>query len=205
GDAYISDLALTKTNVLGGQWGLDWTENPTRFPGARGLPLNPQDTSAVTLSYTQPLLQGGGFLVNTAPIVIARLNTEVSFFQEKDSVQELVRGIVEAYWTLVLARLTVWARKIQVEQSRDNLEGESARDKTAFGDAWTVVQGKVIYSQFQASLIAAEAAVLTQEGVLRNILGLPPEDDLRIVPVSIPTSQKLQPDWSEITRLAEQR
>jgi outer membrane protein TolC len=204
-DAFNNTLGLTKTNVLGGQWGLNWTENPMRIPRPGPFPLNPENPTALQLSYTQPLLQGGGFLVNTAPIVIARLNTEVSFFQEKDSVQELVRGTIEAYWTLVLDRLIVWARKIQVEQSKENFERESARLKTGFGDAGTVAQAKVSYSQFQASLIAAEAAVLTQEGTLRNLLGLPSEDDRRIVPVSVPTSQRLQPDWNEITRLAEQR
>ena len=44
------------------------------------------------------------------------------------------------------------------------------------------------YTQFKASLIAAEANVLTQEGALRNLLGLPPNDDRQIVPVSAPTS-----------------
>jgi outer membrane protein TolC len=204
-DTFLSTLSLTKTNVLGGQWGLNWTENPTRIAQPGPFPLNPETPSSLQLSYTQPLLQGAGFQVNTAPIVIARLNTEQSFFQQKDSVQELVRGVIEAYWTLVLDRLTVWARKIQVEQSKENFERESARLKTGFVDAGTVAQAKVSYSQFQANLIAAEAAVLTQEGVLRNLLGLPPEDDRRIVPTSIPASQRLKPDWDDLTRLAEQR
>jgi outer membrane protein TolC len=204
-DAFNNTLGLTKTNVLGGQWGLNWTENPMRIARPGPFPLNPENPTALQLSYTQPLLQGAGFLVNTAPIVIARLNTEQSFFQEKDSVQELVRGVIEAYWTLVLDRLTVWARKIQVEQSRENFERESARLRTGFGDAGTVAQAKLSYSQFQASLIAAEAAVLAQEGVLRNLLGLPPEDDRRIVPVSVPTNHRLQPDWNDLIRLAEQR
>jgi outer membrane protein TolC len=204
-DTFTNALGLTKTNVLGGQWGLSWMENPTRIAQPGPFPLNPENPTALQLSYTQPLLQGAGFQVNTAPIVIARLNTEQSFFQEKDSVQELVRGVIEAYWTLVLDRLTVWARKIQVEQSKENFERESARLKTGFGDAGTVAQAKVSYSQFQASLIAAEAAVLTQEGALRNLLGLPPENDRRIVPTSTPASQRPKPDWDALTRLAEQR
>jgi hypothetical protein len=57
-----------------------------------GLPLNPTKPANVALAYTQPLLQGAGFRVNTAPIVIARLNTAQSFFLYKDSVQEMVRG-----------------------------------------------------------------------------------------------------------------
>jgi outer membrane protein TolC len=205
-DAYLSDFGLTKTNVLGGQWGIDWLDNPTRFPGATNAPLNPQDPHSVTLSYTQPLLQGGGFQVNTAPIVIARLNTEQSFFQYKDSVQELVRGVIEAYWNLVLARLNVWAREIQVKQFRRTYEQENAKLKTGLkGDRSTVAQALVSYNQFRASLVAAEADVLAREGALRNLLFLPPEDGRRIVPVSAPTSQGMRPDWDAMVRLAEQR
>src|SRR5439155_19350364 len=129
-DAYLSDAALSKTKVLGGKRSLDWMENPMRVAKPGPFPLKPETPRSVTLSYTQPLRQAAGFRVNTAPIVIARLNTEQSFFQYKDSVQELVRGVIEAYWSLVLARLNVWAREIQVQQSREAYELESARLKS---------------------------------------------------------------------------
>jgi outer membrane protein TolC len=221
-DYYRSEVDLTKTNVLGGQWALKWTENPTRFHGENflngagggafspfgafsGFPLNPQNPSAVELSYTQPLLQGGGLRVNLAPVVIARLDTERSYFQYKDSVQELVRGTIEGYWTLVQARTDVWARKIQVEQSKEAYEREQARLKTGFADLGSVAQSRVTYSQFRANLIAAEATVLAREGALRNLLGLPPEDDRRIIPVSAPTTLHLKPEWQALIQLAEQR
>jgi outer membrane protein TolC len=205
-DAYKSDFSLNKTNVLGGQWSVDWTENPTRFASPGIFPLNPENPSAVTLSYTQPLLQGAGFQVNTAPIVIARLNTEQSFFQFKDSVQELVRGVIEAYWNLVQARVNVWARKIQVDLSEETFKRESARLETGVaGDLGTVAQAKVSYYQFLANLTAAQADVLTREGALRNLLYLPPEDNRQIIPTSVPVSRKLPHDWDELVRLAEQR
>jgi outer membrane protein TolC len=221
-DAYLSDFSLSKTNVLGGQWSLDWIENPMRFHGTNFVnsaagafsptgfefsqfPLNPQNPSSVELSYTQPLLQGGGLRVNLAPIVIARIDTERSYFQYKDSVQELVRGTIEAYWTLVQARTDVWARKIQVDQSKEAYEREAARLKTGFADLGSVAQAKVTYSQFRANLIAAEATVLAREGALRNLLGLAPEDQRRIVPVSAPTTLHLKPDWQPLIELAEQR
>ncbi len=220
-DGYLSDVGLTKTNVLGGQWSLDWTQNPMRFAGSSslfnpslpnsglfpnlGFPLNPQDVSAVTLSYTQPLLQGAGFRVNTAPIVIARLNTEQSYFQYKDSVQELVRGVIEGYWGLVQARTDAWARDIQVQLSEETYKREQARLKAGFGDLGTVAQARVTYNQFRANLIAADAAVLAREGAFRNLLGLPPNDNRRLVPVSAPTSRRLRPDWNELIRLAEER
>jgi outer membrane protein TolC len=204
-DAYSSDLGLSKTNVLGGKWSLDWTENPMRFASPGLFPLNPENPRAVTLSYSQPLLQGAGFRVNTAPIVIARLNTEQSFFQYKDSVQELVRGAIEGYWNLVQARVTVWARQIQEQQSKEAYERESARLKTGFSDVGTVSQARVTYNQFRASRIAAEADVLTREGVLRNLLGLPPNDDRQIIPTSAPADQRLPHEWDSLVNLAEQR
>ena len=203
-DAFSSDVSLSKTNVLGGNWSVDWKENPTRFANPGPFPLNPQDPSSVTLSYTQPLLQGAGFAVNTAPIVIARLNTEQSYFQYKDAVQQLVLGTVAAYWNLVQARVNVWARKIQEDQSKEAYDRESARLKTGFSDVGTVSQTRVTHNQFVANRIAAEADVLTREGTLRNLLGLPPNDDRQIIPTSAPTSQRLRHDWDAIVRLAEQ-
>lgn len=202
---YTGKVGLSKTNVLGGQWALNWTDTVTRFGGDGLFPLNPQNRTALELSYTQPLLQGGGYLFNMAPIVIARLNTEQSFFQYKDSVQEMVRGVIEAYWNLVQARINVWARQIQVQQSQEAFARESARLKTGFGDVGTVSQARVTYNQFRASLVAAEADVLTREGALRNILGRVPNDDRQIIPVSVPTSQRLLPQWDELVRLTEQR
>jgi outer membrane protein TolC len=204
-DAYASDVGLTKTNVLGGKWAVDWTENPNRVAAPGPFPLNPQDPRAVTLSYTQPLLQGGGFQVNTAPIVIARLNTEQSFFQYKDSVQQLVLGTVTAYWSLVQARVNAWARKIQEQQSKEAYDRERARRKTGFSDVGTESQTRVTYNQFRANRIAADADVLTREGTLRNLLGLPPNDDRQIIPTSAPVGQRLPHEWDPVVRLAEQR
>jgi outer membrane protein TolC len=215
-DQYRSDVGLTKTNVLGGQWSLDWLENPTRlsgssfattslFAGGTAFPLNPENPHSLTLSYTQPLLQGGGFQVNTAPIVIARLNTEQSYFQYKDAVQEMVRGVIEAYWNLVQARTDRWARQIQVDQSKFAYDLARTKKEVGLAAESDSAQALVTYNQFKASLVGAEATVLTREGALRNILGLPPNDGRRIVPVSVPASRRLEPVWDATVRVAEQR
>jgi outer membrane protein TolC len=216
-ESYQSTVGLTKTNVFGGQLGLNYIENPLLFTNAgpgnnasfgntfSAFPLNPQQTHTVQLSYTQPLLQGAGFPVNTAPIVIARLNTEQSYFQYKDSVQSMVLGVIEAYWNLVLARTEASVLDSQLKLSEDTYKREDARRRTGIGNEGTEAQARVLYKQFQVGLIAAKANVLTQEGALRNILGIPPSDDRRIVPTSPPTGQRLVPNWDAIVRLAEQR
>jgi outer membrane protein TolC len=204
-DAFHSVVGLNKTNVLGGQWQLNWTADRTRFPGAVGFPLNPETNQNLVLSYTQPLLQGGGYAVNMAPVVIARINTEQSYFAYKDGVQELVRGVIEGYWNLVQARTAAWAAGIQVEQAEFALriaEDKAATEVAAKADAY---QAQTSYKQFVANRIAADANVLTREAALRNLLYLPPNDGRRIVPVSAPTFARVKPDWDALVRLAEQR
>ena len=206
-DDYRLALGLTKTNVLGGQWSVNATDNPLRVSNAPpgSLPLNPQNRSALEVGYTQPLLQGAGYALNTAPIVIARIDTERSFFQYKDSVQELVRGVIEAYWSLIQARTEVYARNIQVELSKESLDLAEAERMVGRKNVSDVAQARVTYNQFRSALIAARATVLAREGALRNILGLPPEDCRQIVPVSAPTATRLKHDWDSIVALAEQQ
>ena len=75
------------------------------------------------------------------------------------------------------ARTDAWARKIQVQQSEEQALREEARLKNGLSDLKDVAQAKVTYTQFKAQLIAADALVLSREDTLRNILGLPPNDN----------------------------
>jgi len=195
-------FGLSKLNTLGGRLGLNVVKDSTLFEPT-GAGLNPAHRKNVELSYTQPLLQGGGFQFNMAPIVLARLDTERSYFQFKDATQELVRGTIEAYWNLVQARLEVWATEMQVDQANEAYMREEGRREAGIGDLRNVAQAKVTLSQFRAALIAARANVLTREGALRNIIGLPPSDGRAIIPVSAPANLRYKPEWNALLTFAE--
>jgi outer membrane protein TolC len=197
-------LGVSKVNTLGGTLSVNALNDRTStVPWLGGL--NPADTRSVELNYTQPLLKGGGFLVNTAPIVLARNNVEQSFFQFKDATQELVRGTIEAYWNLVFSRLSLWAAQIQVEQSQEAYNREEGRRLAGIGDIRNVAQADVTLSQFKARLVAAKADVLDREAALRNVIGLPPADGKTLVPVSAPAAERFRPDWDKLLKFAEQR
>jgi outer membrane protein TolC len=203
-DNYDLGLGVSKRTVTGGTLALDVASNTANFqPGVS--PLDPQTRSSVTLSFRQPLLQGAGVDVNVAPIVIARLNTERSYFQFKDAVQELVRGTIEAYWAVVFARTDVWARRQQVEQGTEAYTRAEARQRARMAAAAEVAQSRVALFNFRANLIASEANLLQREAALRNILGLPPTEPARFVPVTPPTPVRVEPKWEEVLRLAGER
>src|SRR6266576_1790812 len=107
-DQYRLFTGVTKNNPLGGKWNLGVNVLDQRFPHSilppSLLPLNPQSTANASLSYTQPLLQGAGMRANLAPVLLARINTELSYFQLKDATQQNVHDVIAGYWNLVAAR-----------------------------------------------------------------------------------------------------
>ncbi len=201
---YDMQMGLAKNTVTGGTASLNVNAIPTRdeFPVN---PLNPRTPSSTEMSFTQPLLQGAGVRVNMAPIVIARINTEQSFFQLKDSLQQMVRGVVEGYWALVQARVAVWARQKQVEQGRYAFDLAQARLDTGWGTAGDVAQAKTSLANFRAGLITAEADAIQREAALRNLLFLPPPGPTPMVPFTPMTTKRVEPKWQEILDLAEER
>ena len=203
-DQFRSTTGLAKTNVLGGTGSVNYDINPFRTD-AFGLPLNSQTTTATDMRMTQPILQGFGPAFNRAPIVLARIDTERSFFQMKDSVQGLVRGTIEGYWNIVFARTDVWAREQQVLQGTEALQRAEAGLSAGSVDLADVAQARTALAGFRANLISSQASLLQLEAAFRNLLGLPPSDDLRFIPVTPPARGRVQPEWYGLLSLAEQQ
>lgn len=200
---YGMRMGLSKTTRSGGTAGLDVNAAPSR--ATTGLhPSNPSITSSVDLSFTQPLLRGAGARVSLAPIMIARIDTERSVYQMQSSVQQMVSSVIAGYWSLVFARTDAWARRKQVEQGEHSLDLAQKRwAKGGMGEPGDVAQARSALASFRAAMITAEANVLQREAALQNVLGLPPSESARIVPVTPPPAQWLEIDWDELFRLAE--
>lgn len=202
-EGYGLDVGLSKRNLLGGTTNFGVNSNANRItPGV--FPLNPADRTATELSYTQPLLQGAGLAVNQAPIVLARIDTERSYFQYKNAVQQSVQGVIEAYWALVFAKTDLWAREQQVKQAEFALERAQARaDAGEANRSGDLAQSQVAVENFRASLLASQANVLQRQAALLNILGLPPYEATRTIPVTPMLDQRIDIDWEAINDLAQ--
>ncbi|MEZ6138004.1 MAG: TolC family protein [Pirellulaceae bacterium] len=200
-DSYGFTAGLSKRTITGGVIDFGVNSNDSRLrPGV--FPLNPQTRSSTDLSYTQPLWQGGGVAVNTIPIVLARIDTERSFFQYKNSVQNHVQSVIDGYWALVFARTDLWVREQQVKQLEFANERTQARLEIRDVSLGEAAQTRVAYEGFRANLIAAQANLLNREAALRNVLGLPPYEAERIIPVSPLIEEKLDIDWENLLELA---
>lgn len=199
-DGYLYDMGLSKTTLSGGTARFGVLANPYRTDfDIRRSP------SSLDLSYTQPLLQGGGWAANRVPIVLARIDAERSYFQFKDSVQELVRGVIEGYWLLVAARADRRVREGQVGITQKVVKLSQTRFELGIRDVGELAQAEVALAEFQLNLATAQNTVLDREAALRNLLGLPPMDGERLVPISPPTTQREKFQWPTLLELAEER
>ncbi len=202
-DSITTTASLSKRMFNGGTASMNGNAIGSYFePGV--FPLEPEYRSFVELALRQPLLMRGyGRDVNLAPVVVARINTERSYFQFKDAVQELVRGVVAAYWNLVSARVDVWARQQQIEQAEFAYKRAIARQEEGIVNLADVAQTRSALANFKANLIAARSTLLLNETALRNILGLDPSNTSVLVPTSTPQLRRVDFDWEEIVRMAE--
>ncbi len=196
-----SSISLAKKTLNGADASLDILSFNSYFDADPNLDSQLESTVQVTLR--QPLMRGYGKDVNQAPIVIARIDTERSYFQFKDSVQELVRGVIAAYWNVVSARVDVWARQQQIKQAQFAFERATARRDEGLARAADVAQARSALANFKAALITARANLILFETALRNIMGLEPSDTTVLMPTSAPLLERIELDWNQIVGMAE--
>ncbi|MEP3482093.1 MAG: TolC family protein [Fuerstiella sp.] len=195
-------LQLQRRNRLGGTATMRFN-NQWRYDDFG--PLSRNNRPEIELEYTQPLLAGAGTAFNEAPIVIAQLNVDRSFFSYKSQVQRLVQGVISGYWSLVAARTELWAREKQVEQAKVAFDRDQAQFRVGLIDIGDVSQPRLALANFKANLVLAQANVIQREAALRNVLGIPPEDGQRLVPSTPPTRDRLEFQWVELVETAQRR
>ncbi|GAC1473177.1 MAG: TolC family protein [Isosphaeraceae bacterium] len=163
-------------------------------------------TTNLQLNLTQPLLgsaplAGGqtgppvGLEANRAPIVIARLTADASVWRFKAEVMAEVRSIEQQYWSLAQQHVQLWSSERSVELGEKILTREQSELEVGRGTVADVAEASQRLEQFKLDLVTKTSDVITTERQLRNLLGLPPADDRRIVPVTPPTEARLEPDW----------
>src|SRR6185312_9315972 len=163
-------------------------------------------TTNLQLTLTQPLLgsaplaggQAGppvGLEANRAPIVISRLNADAAVWRFKAEVMSQVRSVEQQYWSLAQQHVQLWSSEKAVELAREILKREQAELAVGRGTIADVAEAEQRLEQFSLDLVTKTSDVITTERQLRNILGLPPADSRRIVPVTAPSEARLEPDW----------
>ncbi|MCE9604989.1 MAG: TolC family protein [Planctomycetia bacterium] len=145
-----SSAGIKKTNTIGGQFEaaqkFGYQNNNSRF----FVPPN-QGTARMTLTYTQPLLNGSGKVYNTSVICLAELNTQEAGAQFIQDLQAILMETHKAYWDLRLQRATLLQR-IKLKQSAIDIQRE--------------LQGRADFDVSKSQIVRADAAVATRDAAV---------------------------------------
>ncbi len=132
---------------------------------------------------------------------MARVNFDQARAQFDQQVQDLLLAVEQAYWDLYGS---YWILYVRDEALKISLRTWNRGKQLFEAKQMTVQDLAQLEAQYQANRLqrlaalgqgAGRAGVLRAERVLRQTIGLPPEDGTRLVPSDRPTDALYHPDW----------
>lgn len=186
-DTRTFELGVRQRSTLGTQWQLAWTMQRT-WDDADFRTINTRHEPSLELQIQQPLLRDAWPEFNTAQIRITKLNRDVSEAQFRQTVEETISDVVNAYWTLYRLREEVAIQEWLAEETRRTNEITQLRK-----DARPNIEKKqteVAVYERRVQLIQLQKAARDAQDQLARLLGFvqsrSQDPDIVILPVSDP-------------------
>jgi outer membrane protein len=209
GERAIFDMGLRQRLQTGASLDLTYSQIRNATSAANRF-LNPDVSSSLTLSASQPLLRGGWFPFNQAQIRIAQNNTEIARWQFHEAVNDVLTRVIEAYWVLVFLIEDVEVKRQSVELATEQLEINRVKVQQGVLAPLELKQNETSVYFRTAELINAQKALRDGEDTLRRLI-LPLEDldrwEVRLDPVDRPRVEEeyRAPDWKAASKQALDR
>jgi HAE1 family hydrophobic/amphiphilic exporter-1 len=157
------------TPKYGGGYRVDFVNNRVTTNNQFAA-LNPQYPTALTFSYTQPLLRGLGFDQNRRQIEIAKKNLSLTDAQFRQRAVETVTNVQRAYWDLVYALRNLQIQREAVRDARRQLEHNRRLVNEGMLAPIDVVAAEAQISGFEQSVYSALDDVGRAENNLKNLV-----------------------------------
>jgi outer membrane protein len=123
------------------------------------------------ISITQPLLRGFGFGANLAGLRIAKADRRIADWQHRQTVIDIVSGVVLAYNNLALTRENLRIAKLSRDLAMQTLRQNESRNRAgAISDA-DVIQARSTAASRDDSILLAQQAAKDRENDLRQLIG----------------------------------
>ncbi|MEX0818884.1 MAG: TolC family protein, partial [Pirellulaceae bacterium] len=190
--------SLSKRSATGTRWELS---NQTDYRRGNSVTAT-TDGSFWTTSFearaTQPLLRGRGTMINRIPVILARINTDVSLATFESSVRNLVLDIENTYWDLHSAYRNLETAKIGRDSAQATWNNVYEKLKGGIENAQAEAQSREQYFFFRAQLETALRDLYNVENRLRYLMGIAATDGRLIRPSDEPTAARINHDWRMI-------
>ncbi len=178
--------------------------------------LNPQYPTALTFTFTQPLLRGRGFDLARRQIAVAKKNLSLTDAQFRQRAIEVITNVQRSYWDLVFALRNLQIQKDSLTDARTQLEHNRRMVAEGSLAPIDIVAAQTQVANFEQSEFAALEDVNRAENNLKNLIAedqsaaiwsasLVPTDqvDLAVMPVDLPDAMKAAVDNRQELRQAD--
>jgi outer membrane protein len=164
-----SILSVSEKIPTGGTISANSDLNRNRDVPAAGW-VNPTYTSDVSLSLTQPLLQGAGIDYNLAAIRRAKLGVQIADLNFKSTVLTVIFNVETAYYNLIFAREQYKVQEDSLRLAQELYDENVVKRQTGVLTDLDVLQAQVGVATARSQLILDEQTVHNDEDVLLQSL-----------------------------------
>jgi len=138
-------------------------------------------------------------MVNRIPIVIARINTDISLTEFFGQVNNFAFDLEKAYWALALSYRQLETAKKARDSSQVTWKIVYEKWNEGVEPVQAEAQARGEYFRFRAAVEGALTGLFTAEATLRSYMGLAPTDGRLIRPIDEPTMARVSFDWGTIS------
>lgn len=163
--------------VLGGNYRLDFS-SLRLTTNNQFTALNPQYPTALTFSYTQPLLRGLKIDNSRRQIEIARKNLSLTDAQFRQRAIDTITNVQRAYWDLVFALRSLQVQRDAVEVARTQLKHNKRLVEEGQLAPIDVVASEAQISTYEQRVFGALEEVSRSENNLKNLIAENQKADL---------------------------
>ena len=142
------------------------------------------------------LLQGRGTQINRIPVVLARINEDISLTAFEIAVRNELLDVENTYWDLHYAYRSLEAAKQGRDAAQWAWQKIQARREGQVDPADAEAQARAQYFSFRVRVEAAQINVFEIESRLRWLMGIAPADGRLIRPIDEPATAKLEFEWT---------
>jgi outer membrane protein TolC len=168
--------------------------------------INPRYGSTLQFNFSQPLLRNFGFNISRHQILLAKNNKEISDYNLKKTLQDLIYSVEEAYWNLVYSIENLKVRQQSLQLARELLEKNRRSVEIGTMAPMDVLTAEADVATREADILEAQAQVKNNEDRLKTILNLVAENKelelARIIPKDKPSFEKKEISLEEALAIA---
>ena len=167
--------------------------------------FDPQLTTNLNASYTQPLLRNFKIDGVRQQLLVSQKNREIADTQLQQSIAVTVRNVRNAYYDLMGAIASLAVQRQSLDLARQSLKDNRARVEIGTMAPLDIVQAEAEVATREEAVILAEAAIERQQDQVRALVFNPKSPDFwtaRIEPVDTVTFQPTSVDVDAAVRNA---